>query len=86
MFDLDKNIPVIIDDIIKESNIGIYENVPFSELDWDIFWNYNSDIKYPELETMKSVCERIEKLLDEIKLQNNNALLVTHGGVSRAID
>ncbi len=85
LFDLDKNIPVIIDDRIKERNMGIYENVPFSELDWDIFWNYNSDIKYPELETMKSVYERIEKFLDEIKLQNNNALLVTHGGVSRTI-
>mgnify|MGYP004527640337 CR=1 FL=1 len=82
---MDKNIPVIIDDRIKENNMGIYENVPFPELDLDIFWNYNFDIKYPELETMESVCERIEKLLDEIKLLNNNALLVTHGGVSRAI-
>ena len=55
LFDMDKNIPVIIDERIKERNMGIYEKVPFNELDWDVFWNYNSDIKYPELETMKSV-------------------------------
>lgn len=63
--------------------MGIYENIPFKDLDWDIFWNYNSDLKYPELETMRSVYERIKKFIDEIKLQNKNVLLVTHGGISR---
>ena len=85
LFNLDKNIPVIIDERIKERNMGIYENIPFKNLDWDIFWNYNSDLKYPELETMRSVYERIKKFIDEIKLQNKNVLLVTHGGISRAI-
>ena len=85
LFDMDKNIPVIIDERIKERNMGIYEKVPFNELDWDVFWNYNSDIKYPELETMKSVYERIKNFIDEIKLQNKNVLIVTHGGISRAI-
>ena len=85
LFNLDKNIPVIIDERIKERNMGIYENIPFKNLDWNIFWNYNSDLKYPELETMKSVYERVKKFIDEIKLQNKNVLLVTHGGISRAI-
>ena len=85
LFDMDKNIPVIIDERIKERNMGIYEKVPFNELDWDVFWNYNSDIKYPELETMKSVYERIKNFIDEITLQNKNVLIVTHGGISRAI-
>ena len=29
--------------------------------------------------------EHIKKFIDEIKLQNKNVLLVTHGGISRAI-
>lgn len=37
LFNLDKNIPVIIDERIRERNMGIYEKVPFNELDWDIF-------------------------------------------------
>lgn len=87
LFKLDKNIPVIIENRIKERNMGIYENVPFSELKWDEFWNYNSDRSYPELETMKNVYERISDFLNELKLNNSNdnILLVTHGGISRAI-
>jgi len=87
LFKLDKNIPVIIEDRIKERNMGIYEKIPFEELNWDEFWNYNSDKFYPELETMKNVYERISEFLNEIKLsnRNNNILLVSHGGISRAI-
>ena len=33
LFDLDKNIPVVIEDILKERDMGIYENVPFENLD-----------------------------------------------------
>ena len=33
----------------------------------------------------KSVYERIKDFIDKIKLQDKNVLIVTHGGVSRAI-
>lgn len=87
LFELDKSIPVIIEKRIKERNMGIYEKVPFQQLKLDEFWNYNSDRFYPELETMKNVYERISEFLNELKSSNgnNNILLVTHGGVSRAI-
>ena len=65
--------------------MGIYEKIPFDELEWDEFWNYNSDKKYPKLETMKSVYLRVSSFIDEIKKENKNVLLVTHGGISRAI-
>lgn len=67
--------------------MGIYEKVPFKDLKWDEFWDYNSDKIYPELESMKSVYERITEFLDELKQKydNENILLVTHGGISRAI-
>ena len=55
LFELDKNIPVIIENRIRERNMGIYVNIPFEKLEWNEFWNYNSDKLYPELETMKSV-------------------------------
>jgi len=87
LFDLDNNIPVIIEDRLKERDMGIYEKVPFKDLDWDEFWNYNSNLKYPELESMKSVYDRISDFLNEIKEKdiNKNVLLVAHGGISRAI-
>lgn len=86
-FDLDKNIPVVIEDRLKERNMGKYENMPFENLQWDVFWNYNSKIKYPELESMEDVYFRIKDFLDEMKKKFNEEkiLLVTHGGISRAI-
>ena len=67
--------------------MGIYENIPFDNLDWNVFWNYNSDRKYPELESMKDVYQRIKEFLDELKkkYKDEKILLVTHGGISRAI-
>lgn len=41
--DLDRSIPVLIEDRLKERNMGIYENIPFDNLDWNVFWDYNSD-------------------------------------------
>ena len=76
LFDMDKNIPVIIDERIKERNMGIYEKVPFNELDWDVFWNYNSDIKYQEqyigilMEYLKMVIHQI--LTKIVKYMNTN--------------
>lgn len=87
LLNLDKSIPVVIENRIKERDMGIYENVSFDDLDWESFWGYNSDLKYDELESMKSVYKRVSNFLDELKLKqsNKNILLVTHGGIARAI-
>lgn len=84
---LNKDIPVIIDERIKERNMGIYEKVKFEDVDWEKFWSYNSDLSYSGLESMKSVYKRVSGLLDELKekAMDKNILFVTHGGVSKAI-
>ena len=68
--------------------MGIYENTPFDRLDWKEFWGINSEKKYTELESMKSVYERVSKFLEEIKIKekDKNILIVSHGGVIRTID
>ena len=86
LFNLDKDIPVIIDNRIIERNMGKYENMPFEDFNWDILWDYNSDLKYTECESMKSVYKRVSEFINDIKSNNDkNVLLVTHGGISRAI-
>lgn len=87
LFNLDKSIPIVIEDRLKEREMGIYERVPFKDLDWEVFWSYNSEEKYNKLESMKSVYKRVNNFLNELKAKQNskNILLVTHGGVSRAI-
>ena len=88
LFNLDKNIPIVIDNRIKERNMGIYERIEFSKLDWDVFWGYDSEEKYKEVESMKSVYQRVSNFLNELKEKHGNEsiLLVTHGGVIRTID
>ncbi len=53
LLNLKKYIPVIIEDRIKERDVGVYEKVSFDDIDWKIFWGYNSETKYTKLESMK---------------------------------
>ena len=87
LFNLNHCIPVIYDSRLKERGMGIYEGVPFVCLNWEKFWNYDSGSEYQNLETMKSVYERVRSLLEKLKRneKKENILLVTHGGVARAI-
>ncbi len=86
-FNLDNNILVYYEYRIVERNMGNYEKSSFDSLDWDSFWNYNSQIKYPDCESMGSTYHRVKSFLDELKQthKNENILLVTHGGISRVI-
>lgn len=81
-----KKIPVIYDQRLIERDVGKFENVSWSTLDRQAFWNYYSD-KYTGLESMKNVYNRVFELFKDIKEKyyDKNILLVTHGGTSRAI-
>lgn len=88
LLNLKKNIIVIKDNRLKERNMGIYENAKYNSIDWENFWSYNSETMYSGLETMKSVYKRVSDFLNELKAnkKEERILLITHGGVARAID
>lgn len=81
------NIPVIYDRRIEERDCGILTNKELGEFYYTDFWNYYSDKKIDGLETIQELFERIKKFLDDVKqkYKGKNILLVTHGGVARAI-
>lgn len=81
------NIPVIYDKRIEERDCGVLTNKKLGEFYYTDFWNYYSDKKIEGLETVQNLFERIKLFLDDIKQKYNgkNILLVTHGGVARAI-
>lgn len=82
-----KDIPVMIEERLKEREMGIYEGSFFYELDWKKFWSIESDKKYKNLEPMKDVYQRVSLFLDEVKkLNKKNILIVTHGGIEMAIN
>lgn len=55
-----------------ETDMGIYDGVNFEDLDWKIFWGYDSDLQYSKLESMKSVYKRITDFLDELRSKEIN--------------
>lgn len=85
-----KDIPLIIDDRLRERNSGVLDGRPFSEFtqtDIENFYNYNKNIEYEGAENIQDFCERVWSFLEAIKqkYQNISILLVTHNIVIRAI-
>ena len=80
----DRNIPMIIDERIKERDFGEFEGEGFGLLDTKPFWDYYINEKYLEAECVQDFFKRIYDFLDDItkKYKDKNVLLVTHGGVS----
>lgn len=81
------NVPVIFDNRIEERDCGIYTGKELGEFYYTDYWNYYSKIKVEGLESIQDLFKRIKNFLDEIKekYKNKNVLLVTHGGVARAV-
>lgn len=81
------NVPVIYDTRIEERDCGIYTGKEIGEFYNTDFWNYYSEAKVEGLETIEDLFKRVNGFLDEIKekYKGKNILLVTHGGVARAV-
>lgn len=85
----DKNIPIIYDERICERSYGVLEGVCTRKTDIKKLMNYNINENVENGESSKEFFNRIYSFLDELhkKYKNNEKiLLVTHGGVSKAIE
>ena len=58
------------------------------DFDFQEFWNYKKNVTYEKAENIRVFFNRIFLFLDEIKkkYKDKNILLVTHGGVSIAVN
>ena len=84
------NVPIVIDDRIKERSYGTCEGITLEErlelkrnypIVEDV-WNYTKNIDFNGIETMHDFCKRIYIALDDIteRYKDKNVLIVTHGG------
>ena len=82
-----KNLDILYDDRLIERNADILTKMPLDKIDSDDWWNINPKDNYYNAESVKHVIERVYEFLDDIKNKYNdkNIILVTHGGVSKAI-
>ena len=81
------DVPVIFDNRIEERDCGIYTGKELGEFYYTDYWNYYSKNKVEGLESIQDLFKRIKNFLDEMKdkYKDKNILLVTHGGVARAV-
>lgn len=74
--------PIEIDDRVIERDFGEFEGMTRNEFDFKGFWNAGSKLQYERAETIAEVKKRVFALLDELKKNpNQDVLIVSHGGV-----
>ena len=83
----DKNLRIIYRDELTERGLGEYEGKD-CEIERDEIYNYYKNDKKMNIEPVVDMCNRVNKLLEDIKenYSNNKILLVTHSGTARAIE
>ena len=70
------------DERVIERDFGEFEGLTRAEFDFAGFWNANSKQKYRTAESIQGVKKRVFELIEELKENpNQNVLIVSHGGV-----
>ena len=84
----EKNVPIIFEERISERDFGEFEGMSKNDFDFQAFWNYEKNVTYEKAENIKVFFNRIFLFLEDIKkkYKDKNILLVTHGGVSIAVN
>lgn len=88
----DKASKFIVDNRINETNFGDFEGKSYEKLkelypkEWEDWCNDWKNISPPKGESYKQFYSRVKSFMDDIlKLEAENVLIATHGGVIRSI-
>lgn len=91
----DKNVPIIIEEKVKERAFGDYEGANVDKIVlntennfWERFWDYKENTKESNVEPVVDCCQKVWGLLDDLKEKHTdkNILIVTHGGTAKIIN
>ena len=73
---------VIFDERVIERDFGEFEGLTKEDFDFYGFCNKHSNMKFERAETVQDIEKRVFSLLDELKQEpEQNILIVAHGGV-----
>lgn len=82
----EKNVDIIFDSRLLERDAGVLTKASLEHIDSDDWWNVSPKKDYENAEKVTDVLNRVYDFLDDIKRRKEKSiLLVTHGGVSKAI-
>ena len=82
-----EEVPVIIDERIRERKLGEIEGEIITEEMEEKIWDYNINYNIPGGENLQEFEKRILNFLEEIKQKHSDktVLIVAHGGVGKVI-
>ena len=82
-----KEIPIIIDERLRERKLGDFEGNPITEACEKQIWDYHLDFKINGGESLSEFEQRILDFIQDIKKKYNNKtiLIIAHGGIAKVI-
>ncbi len=82
-----KNRNIILDDRLKERDLGNLSGQSIQNTNREEYWNYYTTIQYGTSENIKKFFKRIYNFIDELKQKDyESILIVAHSGVSKAFN
>lgn len=80
-------IPIIIDGLLVERNMGNYEGKNFKEYQMHDFWSLSKNYDINGVEPVKTIMDRTKIFLNKIKkdYHNKTILIVSHAATLRAL-
>ena len=83
-----RDVPLIVDERLKERGFGDLEGHPFSQDDFDSWWKRSFDFAACGMEPVDSLLARIRSLIDELYEEHpdETILFVAHGGTFVGVD
>lgn len=79
----DRNIPILVDEGLKERAYGEIEGKTQKEFDINEVWSYKPNKQFKDMESVGQLFDRINIFLDNLKQNypDKTVLIVTHGGI-----
>jgi len=80
-------IDIVYSDSLLGRDHGEFTGVHKSLINFDEYWNYNKNIQYERAESVKTLYDRVAKLVEDLKEKYNdkNIIIVTHSGILRIL-
>jgi len=80
-------IDIVYSDSLLGRDHGEFTGVHKSLINFDEYWNYNKNIQYERAESVKTLYDRVAKLVEDLKEKYNdkNIIIVAHSGILRIL-
>lgn len=80
-------IDIVYSDSLLGRDHGEFTGVHKSLINFDEYWNYNKNIQYEKAESVKTLYDRVAKLVEDLKekYSDKNIIIVTHSGILRIL-